>query len=610
MDRLEALLPGYFTTDVATEDLSSQRTQRLRKIKSRGKQILKWSKLQVSSGPIGAMRKMSHSSGSGCSAGASSLEANPRQAETAADEDTRTVLHLYKFLKTTLDEFGNSSSSDAMPALQSTTDVLLSDSVVELESRSISHVGSESDVVTMVDSHSLEAPQVKRFKQLWNDHFHNCSPSVVVNSTGASYNSSAATLVSSSSSDGGENQKTISLDSSGADLDKVADIRISSSYSTSSTEQFLQDLESLDEKINILIDDPQKVSASIKFHNYSKALETGMDRHLHYYELPFPWRENRFIVHGYRFYNSYSKSLLSIINWYGWHNETVNIWTHLLGAIYFGYVLLKSFPGTAVYQSDLVPPAAKAMAFIFLFAGMECFIFSVIWHTFNGICDLTARSKCACVDYTGITVLITASILTTEAVTLSGDPSSPYTWPFLFYTTATAALGAIGFYMNWSPKFDRPESRPLRIASYILLASFGIISYAHSRILHPSTNPNLIMPILSKSLVWYLIGVVFYGTFIPERWRSDLQVADNIPTEEQLTTDLDIITKHRHIHFRDQPALHQHSQGHSPQRTFFSLWWVDYFCCSHTLWHIFVLLGVYGHYTAMLEMFELRWLVS
>lgn len=38
--------------------------------------------------------------------------------------------------------------------------------------------------------------------------------------------------------------------------------------------------------------------------------------------------------------------------------------------------------------------------------------------------------------------------------------------------------------------------------------------------------------------------------------------------------------------------------------TFWSLWWVDYVFASHTLWHIFVLFGILGHYYAILDMYS------
>ncbi|SCU96804.1 LANO_0E14400g1_1 [Lachancea nothofagi CBS 11611] len=573
MERLEALLPGEPSLCSSSGVVASSHKPRLQKLRNRGKQIFKWSKSQVAGAPGYAMRKMSH--------------AGP--VDPHAIDDTGAIMHLYKFLKSTVEEFGSQSSGPVA------------------ETRETTPVAQDSDAITMVDTPPPQPPSVKRFKEIYDEHFQNSSSA---GTTGFSYNSSAATLVSSSSSDSIPLHKNIV--SSTTYTSSACDGPVSQSISSSpSTEQFLQNLELLDQKIEVLIDDPETVAASIKFHNYQTALQHGKERHLHYYELPFPWRENRFIVNGYRFYDSYFKSLLSIINWYGWHNETVNIWTHLCGALYFAYIIFKGFPQTLVYQSDLVPTAAKVMAFVFLFAGVECFIFSVIWHTFNGICHLKSRSNCACVDYTGITILVTASILTTEFVTLSGGSGSPYTWSLLFYTSVTTLLGGVGFFMNWSPKFDRPESRPLRIAFYLLLASLGVLSFVHSSLFHPNINSaQIIKPVLSKSLGWYLIGVVFYGAFIPERWRSDVQVADKIPSEEELSTDLGIITKDRHIHFRVQPADHHRCVSDKHKNSFLSLWWVDYFGCSHTIWHLFVLFGVFGHYSAMLEMYEKRWLIN
>ncbi|PYD07646.1 hypothetical protein DND62_30225, partial [Pseudomonas syringae pv. pisi] len=47
----------------------------------------------------------------------------------------------------------------------------------------------------------------------------------------------------------------------------------------------------------------------------------------------------------------------------------------------------------------------------------------------------------------------------------------------------------------------------------------------------------------------------------------------------------------------------------TPTRTpyrgdFLSLWWVDYIGLSHNLWHLFVVLGIVGHYFSLVGMFE------
>ncbi|QLQ81092.1 hypothetical protein HG537_0E04470 [Torulaspora globosa] len=340
------------------------------------------------------------------------------------------------------------------------------------------------------------------------------------------------------------------------------------------------------------------VRTYVRTFHHTRAHEFGQHCHLHYYQLPFPWRENRYIIHGYRFYDSHIKSLLSVVNWYGWHNETWNIWTHLGGAGYLLYLALYDFPQSEIWKSAAIPLPAKLIVYVFLAAAIKCMCASVFWHTFNGTCCLQLRSRFACVDYTGITVLITASVLTTEFATSYESP-----WSLCCYLAASSALGAFGVIMNWSPKFDRPEARPLRIKFFILLAALGALSFvqlvARTSWQH---GARLIAPVTTKSVVWYLIGVFFYGSFVPERFRSDVVVDSCIPTEFELSTNLEVVTRLRHVHFRERPT-----EGPG-KRKFWSLWWVDYIGSSHSLWHLFVVLGVIGHYNAILEMFSKRWI--
>lgn len=327
-----------------------------------------------------------------------------------------------------------------------------------------------------------------------------------------------------------------------------------------------------------------------------QANELGRESHLHYYQLPFPWRENRFIIHGYRFYDSHFKSLLSVFNWYGWHNETANIWTHLAGGFYMMWLAFYDFPRTKVWESDQIPVAAKWIVYVFLAAALKCMFASVFWHTFNGTCCLGMRSRFACVDYSGITLLITASILTTEFVTMYNNK-----WSLRFYLAVSTVLGILGVIMNWSPKFDRPEARPLRIKFFLLLATMGGLSFLQLGMFDGWKYASwLLAPVTRRSLVWYILGVVFYGSFIPERFRTDVVIDKTIPTEQELSSSIEVITKHKHVHFRPQPTS-------GTRKGIWSLWWVDYVGCSHSWWHLFVVLGVVGHYHAIVEMFAKRW---
>ncbi|KAI1378234.1 hemolysin-III related-domain-containing protein [Hypoxylon crocopeplum] len=89
-------------------------------------------------------------------------------------------------------------------------------------------------------------------------------------------------------------------------------------------------------------------------------------------------QDNEFLLTGYRYRrrpsNSYKYSLKSIFAVY---NETVNIWSHLLGAIFFAFV----------YQYVVLSKGIRTqylIAFsVYNLSVTVCFIFSTIFHTFS-----------------------------------------------------------------------------------------------------------------------------------------------------------------------------------------------------------------------------------
>ncbi|SMN21895.1 similar to Saccharomyces cerevisiae YLR023C IZH3 Membrane protein involved in zinc ion homeostasis, member of the four-protein IZH family, expression induced by zinc deficiency [Maudiozyma saulgeensis] len=424
------------------------------------------------------------------------------------------------------------------------------------------------------------------------------------NDSQISFESDATTLVNSGidSSRHGSVSLITKLHST-SKIDTVSDINFNfSTPSRTSTSSTLLEKEVIFEEDERLILEPcPKIKEKICSFGLERAHELGKDDHLHYYQLPFPWRENRYIIYNYRFYDSHKKSFLSIINWYGWHNESTNIWTHLFGAIYMTYIAFWQFPNTEIYQSEKVPIMAKGIAFVFLLASIKCLLASTFWHTFNGTSFLGLRRRFACVDYSGITILITASILSIEFATLFSHPIA-----MVLFMFTSLVLGIIGIYLNCSPKFDSPEARPLRIKFFILLVAVGGLSFLQTIYYEGFHNTtSLLMPVTNKSIIWYSVGVVFYGSFIPERFRSDVTVDDSIPTQKELASDLNIITTHKDIHFRDEPTCN----CHRAMKNLTSLWWVDYAFSSHTLWHFFVVMGAIGHYRAIIDIYTKRWLI-
>lgn len=66
------------------------------------------------------------------------------------------------------------------------------------------------------------------------------------------------------------------------------------------------------------------------------------------------------------------------------HNETMNIWTHLLSALYFIYHLVLILCGYKMYSS-LKFKSSYALLAIGNCSSVCCLVFSSIYHSFNVI---------------------------------------------------------------------------------------------------------------------------------------------------------------------------------------------------------------------------------
>lgn len=370
----------------------------------------------------------------------------------------------------------------------------------------------------------------------------------------------------------------------------------------------------------------------LRYHNFNRALRKAENEYLSYYELPLGWRENKYIINGYRFSLHHGSVLKSFFHFN--HNETWNIWTHVFGLMLLAYISLVQFPGTEIYQSNSF--ADNVPIYVFLLAGMMCLFNSVIWHTYSCVAHLPTRALCACCDYSGITVLITCSITAVEYIALYNYP----VWQKSFMAIS-AFCGIAGFGFNWSPYFDKPECRSLRIGFFVGLAFVGMITFFCSCVFEGFIKSCIYFgPLFYKSFVWYWTGVVFYGGLYPERWRYDVAIeddmshakahshlhdamevlTDNIEKSgedeiQMIENDIDKeIEKSDHLLSteEEEAKLNEIIEKHFPEKPmytpyakdFMSLWWVDYVLQSHNIWHVCVILGILGHYSSLLQMYK------
>lgn len=277
-----------------------------------------------------------------------------------------------------------------------------------------------------------------------------------------------------------------------------------------------------------------KVDEAIK-----RAKEQGL---ITYQDLPDPWRINPHITRGYRFCETKVECLRS---WMSISNETVNIWSHFLGLLIILSIAFYFYP-TSIHFS-MSTKSDIFIAAVFFFAAAKCLACSCIWHTMNSISNQTLMERFACIDYTGISLLVAASIMTTEYTAFYCEPISRW-----IYMSLTAALGVGGVILPWHPTFNRNDLAWARVAFYVTLSGTGGLPVAqliYTRGLHWALY--FYAPI-TKSLLVYFTGALLYAAKIPERFAPG----------------------------------------------FF-----DYFGGSHNLWHFAVLGGILFHYSAMQSFF-------
>lgn len=259
----------------------------------------------------------------------------------------------------------------------------------------------------------------------------------------------------------------------------------------------------VDDSINATLDlfeegyDKAKRAKDLLAESISHALTRAAESRLITYEdLPVPWRVNPHITRGYRFTESKIECLTSMFKP---SNETVNIWSHAIGLIivlaiaFYYYPSSEAFNGSSKY--DIL------IAGCFFAAACKCLICSTMWHTMNGIADKCLMERFACVDYTGISFLVAASILTTEWTAFYCEPVSR-----AVYMSLTAVLGITGTILPWRESFNRADMAWARVAFYVSLALTGFMPVLQLNLTRGIEWTFYFYAPIAKSMCVYFVG--------------------------------------------------------------------------------------------------------
>ncbi|KAF9467870.1 hemolysin-III related-domain-containing protein [Collybia nuda] len=266
-------------------------------------------------------------------------------------------------------------------------------------------------------------------------------------------------------------------------------------------------------------------------------------------EIPHWQRDNEFIVTGYRrVQNNWKGCIASMFTYL--HNETINIHSHLWGAVLFMYILatyreshVQTHPGTTWIDAAVIA--------VFLSSAVFCLSASAFYHTSTCHSEKVS-SRCHALDYSGIVILTVGSFY----------PSLYYGFYCerglqIFYTLLITIAGLGASYIVLNPEYSKPTHRGARTIVFIGLGMGAVVPVSHLLVTHGFT-----LLLSEMGFGWllasgglYIAGALLYSNRIPERL--------------------------------------------APGR-------FDYFFASHQIFHFCVVLAAIAHYSGVLKALDYR----
>ncbi|AFR98797.2 integral membrane protein [Cryptococcus neoformans] len=259
-------------------------------------------------------------------------------------------------------------------------------------------------------------------------------------------------------------------------------------------------------------------------HLLPKAGETSEDgerRTISYEEslILLPWQtDNDYIRHGYRRATpSIRKCLWSAVSYL--HNETVNIHSHSVGAVFFLsllplHLIPTHFPTLSLSCNPLPTPPTlhdKLALALYLICAVSCLSLSSWFHTVSchskEVCDAAHRG-----DYIGIVILIVGSIT-------PGMYYAFYENVFLqvFYMAVIIIAGIASAYIVLSP--HHRSHRWHRTLTFIALGLSAVVPITHilftQGLAHAREKMSLDLIVAGGAS--YIFGALLYAARIPEK---------------------------------------------------------------------------------------------
>ncbi|KAG9240147.1 hemolysin-III channel protein-like protein Izh2 [Calycina marina] len=242
-------------------------------------------------------------------------------------------------------------------------------------------------------------------------------------------------------------------------------------------------------------------------------------------DLPSWQQDNKYIFSGYRTASGSFKRSFSSLGYL--HNESVNIYSHLVGAI--GFTIAGSVLYTVVRPRYETATQSDCLAFGAFFLGAAaCLGMSATYHAISNHSPMVAKFGNK-LDYVGIVSLITGSFLPTIYYGF-------YCHPHLqeAYWLMICSLGVGCACVSILERFRTPDWRPYRAAMFVAQGLSGVLPLLHGVRLYGLRTMQYRVGFLWILLegAMYILGAGLYAARWPERsspgrydiWGSSHQI--------------------------------------------------------------------------------------
>ncbi|KAG0048050.1 hypothetical protein BGZ83_006938 [Gryganskiella cystojenkinii] len=239
--------------------------------------------------------------------------------------------------------------------------------------------------------------------------------------------------------------------------------------------------------------------------------QSNLGRLCSWAELP-PWmKDNPAILTGYRRPTfSYRHALISL----GYlHNESVNIWSHLLGAVAFLIVAPISY-FKIIGVLDTIAWTDVAVFYAFMLGAIICLSMSASFHTFCCHSEVVSSQWNRC-DYVGIVFLIVGSFY--PAIFYGFYCHKTFQ---IMYISLISIFGAATIIVVLRPKFRTPQFRWVRSGLFLAMGLSGLFPVVHGIVIYGFAMAQRAVALNYMFCMGaaYVFGALVYGSRVPECW--------------------------------------------------------------------------------------------